>query len=249
MLNGKVAIITGGGSGMGRSAALELARSGAEVFILGRTEEKLIDTLRLAKEEKLSLHYKVCDVSDIEKVAMFLGDLTAKEICPDIVVNCAGVINVKRADGSFDNDIVFRINILGMMNVCDVAIQNMILKKRPGTIINIASIAGHDGSSDFPSYAASKGAVLSYTKSLAMKYGKNGIRANTISPGVIVTPMSYIETPNFDDYIPDLIQMHPLRRLGKPEDVAKVILFLASELSEFITGQDIVVDGGYTLRE
>ena len=234
---------------MGQSAALELASNGAEVFILGRTEEKLIDTLRLAEMEKLSLYYKVCDVSNMEEITLFFNELTTKEICPDIVVNCAGVINIKRDDGSFDNDIIFSVNILGMMNICDVAIQNMILKKKQGTIINIASIAGHDGSSDFPSYAASKGAVLSYTKSLAMKYGKNGIRVNSISPGVIVTPMSYIETPNFDDYIPELIQMHPLRRLGKPEDIAKTILFFASDLSEFITGQDIVVDGGYTLRE
>lgn len=249
MLNGKIAIVTGGGSGMGRSAALELARNGAEVFILGRTEEKLVDTLRLAEQEKMTLHYKVCDVSDIEKVTLFLSELNERGVCPDIVVNCAGIINIKREDGSFDNDIIFRVNILGMMNVCDIAIKNMISSKKQGTIINIASIAGHDGSSDFPSYAASKGAVLAYTKSLAMKYGKKGIRANTISPGVIVTPMSYAETPNFDDYIPELIQMHPLRRLGKPEDIAKVILFLASDLSEFITGQDIVVDGGYTLRE
>jgi len=249
MLNKKIAVVTGGGSGMGRSAALELARNGAEVFILGRTEEKLIDTLRLAEMENLSLYYKVCDVSNMEAVTLFFNELTIKEICPDIIVNCAGVINIKKDDGSFDNDIIFRVNILGMMNVCDIAIQNMILRKKQGTIINIASIAGHDGSSDFPSYAASKGAVLSYTKSLAMKYGKNGIRINSISPGVIVTPMSYIETPNFDDYIPELIQMHPLRRLGKPEDIAKTILFFASDLSEFITGQDIVVDGGYTLRE
>jgi len=249
MLNGKVAIVTGGGSGMGRSTALELARNRAEVFILGRTEEKLAETVEWAKQEKLGVHYKVCDVSDVNEVDAFMKELVANGVVPDIVVNCAGVINVKKEDGSFDNDIVFKVNILGMMNVCDAAIGSMILNEKSGIIINIASIAGHDGSSDFPSYAASKGAVLSYTKSLAMKYGKKGIRANTISPGVIVTPMSYIETPNFDDYIPDLIEMHPLRRLGKPEDIAKVVLFFASDLSAFITGQDIVVDGGYTLRE
>ena len=249
MLNNKTAVVTGGGSGMGQSAALELARNGADVFILGRTKEKLFDTLRIADTERLSLHYKVCDVSNLEEVNLFISELTTKEIYPDIVVNCAGVINVKKDDGSFDNDIIFKVNILGMMNMCEAVIQSMILRKKQGTIINVASIAGHDGSSDFPSYAASKGAVLSYTKSLAMKYGKNGIRVNSISPGVIVTPMSYIETPNFDDYIPELIQMHPLKRLGKPEDIAKTILFFASDLSSFITGQDIVVDGGYTLRE
>lgn len=249
MLNGKIAVVTGGGSGMGRSTALELARNRAKVFILGRTEEKLVETIKLAKQEKLELHYSVCDVSDVNRVNAFMKGLVANGVVPDIVVNCAGVINVKKDDDSFDNDIIFKVNILGMMNVCDVAIHCMISSEKSGVIINIASIAGHDGNSDFPSYAASKGAVLSYTKSLAMKYGKKGIRVNTISPGVIVTPMSYIETPNFDDYIPDLIKMHPLQRLGKPEDIAKVVLFFASDLSAFITGQDIVVDGGYTLRE
>lgn len=249
MLNGKIAVVTGGGSGMGRSTALELARNRAKVFILGRTEEKLVETMKLAEQEKLELHYNMCDVSDVNEVNVFMNGLVTNGVVPDVIVNCAGVINVKRDDGSFDNDIIFKINILGMMNVCNEAIQCMISSGKTGTIINIASIAGHDGSSDFPSYAASKGAVLSYTKSLAMKYGKKGIRSNTISPGVIVTPMSYIETPNFDDYIPDLIQMHPLQRLGKPEDIAKVVLFFASDLSAFITGQDIVVDGGYTLRE
>lgn len=249
MLSGKVAVVTGGGSGMGRSTALELARNGAEVFILGRTEEKLVETMKLAQQEKLELHYNVCDVSDVNRVNAFMKGLAAEGVVPDVVVNCAGVINVKKDDGDFDNDIIFKVNILGMMNVCDAAIQFMISGGKTGAIINIASIAGHDGSSDFPSYAASKGAVLSYTKSLAMKYGKKGIRVNSISPGVIVTPMSYIETPNFDDYIPDLIQMHPLQRLGKPEDIAKVVLFFASDLSAFVTGQDIVVDGGYTLHE
>ena len=111
---------------MGRCAALELARNGAKVFILGRTEEKLVDTLKLAEQEKMTLHYKVCDVSNMENVTLFLNELVAKEVCPDIVVNCAGVINVKKDDGSFDDDIIFRVNIMGMMNVCDAVIQKMI---------------------------------------------------------------------------------------------------------------------------
>lgn len=249
MLNGKVAIVTGGGSGMGRSAALELARHGVKVIIVGRTEKKLVETLKIAEQEALNIQYDVCDVCDKDTIGLLIEGLVKKGECPDIVVNCAGVINVKKDDGTIDDEIVLQINTLGVINVCDAVIPRMISCKKNGTIINIASIAGHDGSSSFPSYAASKGAVLAYTKSIAMKYGKHGIRANSISPGVIVTPMSYIETPNFDDYIPELIEMHPLNRLGKPEDVAKVIIFLSSDLSDFITGQDIVVDGGYTLRE
>lgn len=249
MLSGKVALVTGGGSGMGRSTAIELARNGAKVFIIGRTEEKLIGTVDMAAADSLMIHYEVCDVSDRNQVQRFIDKLANRGINPEIVVNCAGVINVKDNEGNIDDDIVFKVNIMGMMHVCNAAVQSMLANGKQGTIINIASIAGHDGSSEYLSYAASKGAVLSYSKSLAMKYGKYGIRINSISPGVIVTPMSYVETPNFDDYIPELIQMHPLRRLGKPEDIAKVALFFASDLSAFITGQDIVVDGGYTLRE
>ena len=249
MFSGKIAIVTGGGSGIGRSTALALARNGAEVIILGRTKDKLIETAELAKKENLSIYYEVCDVSESGQVEDFFKKLSEDEKCPDIIVNCAGVINVLKADGSLDDKSVLLVNVLGMMNICENAIKKIIEGGKKGTIVNIASIAGHDGNSEFPSYAASKGAVLAYTKSIAKLYGCKGIRVNSISPGVILTPMSYIETPNFDDYIPQLIQMHPLGRIGNPMDIAKVIMFLASEQSDFITGQDIIVDGGYTLRE
>ena len=118
-----------------------------------------------------------------------------------------------------------------------------------GNIINIGSIVANNGSKYFPIYSASKAGIVAFSKSIASRYGKLGIRCNIISPGVIKTPMSYIETPDFDDYIEDIENNTPLERLGNPDDIAKVALFLDSDNSLFITGQDIVVDGGYTLSQ
>ena len=127
MLNGKVALITGGGSGMGRSTALELARNRAKVIVIGRTEEKLIETVKLANEENLLLHYKMCDVSDPNAISSIFNELVVAGKCPDIVVNCAGVINVKKSNGMLNDDVVFAVNTRGLINVCDEAIQSMLL--------------------------------------------------------------------------------------------------------------------------
>lgn len=249
MLNGRTAVVTGGGSGMGQQIALLFAKEGAEVFILGRTKSKLEETVRLASRIGRSIKSVVCDVSNENEVFGFFRSLKMRGVTANVIVNCAGIINVKLPNGELDNRAVMNVNFLGTMNICDCAIKHMIENKVPGSIINIASIAGHDGSSEFHSYAASKGAILAYTKSIAMAYGSDGIRANSISPGVVVTPMSYVETPDYDDYVPEMIEMHPLGRLGKPEDVAQAALFFASDMSAWITGQDLIVDGGYTLRE
>lgn len=248
LLENSIAVISGGGSGMGQRTALEFLNQGARVFILGRTEKKLQNTVCLSGNNP-KIEYAVCDVSKKDQVERFFDSLADRGIVVNLVVNCAGVINVKKNNGEMDDETVINVNLLGTMNVCDCSIKKMIQNKIKGSVINIASIAGHDGSSEFPSYAASKGAVLAYTKSIAMIYGEYGVRINSISPGVVVTPMSYVETPNYDDYIPELISMHPLKRLGKPEDIAQTALFLASSMSDWITGQDITVDGGYTLRE
>lgn len=249
MLKGKTAIVTGGGSGIGRSIALELACNGATVYILGRTEAKLVDTVMIAKRRSLNIQYKVCDVSNANEVKTFFNELSSVGLAADIIVNNAGIICANTTDCSVGDETILRVNTIGVINICTTAINRLVSLSKPGVVVNIASLAGHNGSSEFPAYAASKGAVISYTKSLALKFGKNGIRANSISPGVIVTPMSYIETPSFDDYVPDMIAMHPLQRLGTPEDISKVVLFLVSDMSSFVTGQDIIVDGGFTLRE
>ena len=118
-----------------------------------------------------------------------------------------------------------------------------------GNIINIGSIAAQNGSKYFPIYAASKAGIITFTKSIAARFGALGIRANVISPGVIKTPMSYVETPNFDDYIETIEAKTSIGRLGTPTDIANISLFLDSKEAEFIQGTEITVDGGYTLSE
>lgn len=249
MLKGKTAVITGGGSGMGRAIAMRFLIEGANVFLLGRTEKKLIETIKLLEEVKGNIDYSVCDVSNKLQVKNSFQYILEQGTNFDIIVNCAGVINVKKANGDMDHDAVMDINFKGILNVCEIAVEYLCDFNKSASIINISSISGHNGSVGFPSYAASKGAVLAYTKSLAMKYGKNGIRVNSISPGVVVTPMSYIERPNYDECIPRLVKKHPLGRLGKPEDIADAALFFGSSMSDWITGQDLIVDGGYTLQQ
>ena len=133
--------------------------------------------------------------------------------------------------------------------MCLKVIDNWKENNIKGNIINIGSIAARNGSKYFPIYASSKGGIIAFSKSIASRYGEYGIRCNVISPGVIKTPMSYIETPNFDDYIEEIENKTPLKRLGNPQDIANVALFLANNSSYFITGQEIIVDGGYTLSQ
>jgi len=146
------------------------------------------------------------------------------------------------------NDII-NTNLKGILSICLQMIDKWREDNLKGNIINIGSIVARNGSKYFPIYSSSKAGIIAFSKSIASRYGEFEIRCNVISPGVIKTPMSYVETPNFDDYIEDIENKTPLKRLGNPNDIAKVALFLDSDNSEFITGQEIVVDGGYTLSQ
>ena len=245
MFSGKRVVVTGGGSGMGREIALEFGRRNAEVFILGRSSDKLMQTYESAKREGLGVRYSSCDVSNKEQVADYFEQFGNNP--PQIVVNAAGVINTQNADGSQDDEATMQINYFGTFHVCEKAISALVSAGMGGAIVNIASIAGINGSGKFLTYSASKGAVISYTKGLARMYGKYGIRVNAISPGVIVTPMSYVENPKFDDGMERRIQQHPVGRVGTVKDIASAAMFLASDEASFITGQNLVVDGGLTI--
>lgn len=168
------------------------------------------------------------------------------------MINCAGIISSGEEKEKYNylelNNII-DTNLKGTISMCLQIIDKWKENNTKGNIINIGSIVAKNGSKYFPIYSASKAGIIAFSKSIASRYGELGIRCNVISPGVIKTPMSYIETPDFDDYIEDIENNTPLRRLGNTEDIAKVALFLDSDNSLFITGQDIVVDGGYTLSQ
>lgn len=240
----KTALITGGNSGIGRACAITFATNNYKVYILGRNKLKL----ETVKKLNSNIDYIECDIQNKLK----LQEVINKIENIDVLINCAGIINSSEEEKFLDLetlDYVLDINLKGTITTSLLTIEKMINNNVKGTIINISSIAAHNGSKYFPIYSASKGGIISFTKSIASRYGEKGIRCNVISPGVIKTPMSYIETPNFDDYIEEISTNTPLGRLGEPSDIANVALFLSSNQSNFITGQEIIVDGGYTLSQ
>ncbi len=241
----KKVLITGGGTGIGKAIAKAFYEKGYEVYILGRRKEKLEE---VCNDTNNSINYFICDISNNNDIKQIINELNNI----DTLINCAGIISSGEEKEKYDylelNNII-DTNLKGTISMCLQMVDKWKENNIKGNIINIGSIVANNGSKYFPIYSASKAGIIAFSKSIASRYGELGIRCNVISPGVIKTPMSYIETPDFDDYIEDIENNTPLGRLGNPDDIAKVALFLDSENSLFITGQDIIVDGGYTLSQ
>lgn len=244
-MKNKVVLITGGGTGIGEAIAIAFCKNGYDVYILGRRKEKLE---KVCNDSDNLINYFVCDINDHNSIKQILNKIDRV----DTLINCAGIISSGEESEKYNyteiNDII-NTNLKGTLSICLQMVDKWKNDNAKGNIINIGSIAGKNGSKYFPLYSSSKAGIIAFSKSIASRYGESGIRCNVISPGVIKTPMSYVETPNFDDYIEDIENKTPLKRLGTPSDIAKVALFLDSDNSEFITGQEIVVDGGYTLSQ
>lgn len=241
----KRVLITGGGTGIGEAIAKLFCKEGYKVYILGRRKEKLE---KVHKDTNNLIDYFVCDINNANDVKKIINQIDRI----DTLINCAGIISSGEESEKYDclelNDII-NTNLKSILSISLQMIDKCKENNIKGNIINIGSIAARNGSKYFPIYSSSKAGIIAFSKSIASRYGEYGIRCNVISPGVIKTPMSYVETPNFDDYIEEIENKTPLKRLGNPNDIAKVALFLDSCNSEFITGQEIVVDGGYTLSQ
>lgn len=244
-MKNKAVLITGGGTGIGEAIAITFCKNGYDVYILGRRKEKLE---KVCNDSDNLINYFMCDINDNNSIKQIVNKIDRV----DTLINCAGIISSGEESEKYDyvelNDII-NANLKGTLSICLQMIDKWKDGNIKGNIINIGSIAAKNGSKYFPIYSSSKAGIIAFSKSIASRYGEFGIRCNVISPGVIKTPMSYVETPNFDDYIEDIENKTPLKRLGTPSDIAKVALFLDSDNSEFITGQEIVVDGGYTLSQ
>lgn len=245
-LKNKVAIITGGTSGIGLATAKLFLKEGAKVVIVGRDAKK-------AKNLNKNLHFIEGDVSKEEDVEKIIKDSYKKFGKIDILFNNAGIEfsgNVCDTK-SEDWNKVIDINLKGVFYGCKYAVPFMKKNKNGGTIINTSSVAGLVGFENLSAYCASKGGVTNLTRQVALDFAKDNIRVNCICPGAIDTPMitEYLKkVPNKKQAKEGLKNMHPLGRMGKPEEVANAVLFLASEESSFITGQAIAVDGGFTAR-
>lgn len=244
-LKGKVAIVTGGGRGIGQVVAVGLAKAGAEVVILSRSGAD--ETIRLIEESGGKAYYLRCDVTVEKDVDAALSEIMKRSGSIDVVFNNAGICIHKP---TFDTTIeefrqVIDCNLTGEFIVCRAAGKIMIENKIKGSIINMASMSGTI--CNVPqwqcSYNASKAAVIHMTRSLAAEWAETGVRVNSLSPGYIATPMS-VDTPQElkDAWIP-LIPMH---RMGNPEELIPPVLYLASPASGYTSGSDVIVDGCYT---
>lgn len=239
----KTVIVTGASKGIGRAVAKEFAKNGYNVVICYNHSVSAAQDL-LAEVSGITRAIAVrVDVSKEDEVQNMI-DITKKTFGTiDVLVNCAGVSDTRLLIDSTkeDYDFVFDTNMRGTYNTCKLVGREM-LSNQSGKIINISSIWGVLGGSCESVYSASKGAIIAFTKALAKEFGPNGINVNAVAPGFIQTDMTKNVTKEIKQEIMD---NSSLGRLGTPEDVAGVVSFLASEKSNFITGQVISVDGGW----
>lgn len=253
-VEGKVVAITGGGDGIGRACMKLFAQEGAKVFGIGRTPSKLEKVIAEVKTAGGSAAAASADLSKSEDAQRAFSALMEKFGRIDILVNCAGV-GYNLQDGSMNETTttsapqwrnVIQTNLDSVFHMCQQAIPRM-REQGGGAIVNLASIYGLAGAPDAHAYTASKGAIINYTRSLAVTYAKDNIRSNAVCPGFVDTGMVASVMHWFDD--PALAEsISPARRAGTPEEIAYACLYLASDESSYCNGSILVADGGSTAR-
>jgi 3-oxoacyl-[acyl-carrier protein] reductase len=241
-LKDRVSLITGAARGIGREIALALAREGSDIVVCDVDLEAAQGTQKeIEALGRRAMSFKV-DVTNLGQIDDMVNLILDKFTKIDILVNNAGITkdNLILRMSEEDWDRVLSVNLKGAFN-CMKAVSRHMLKKRYGKIINVASIIGIIGNAGQANYAASKGGLIALTKSLAKELASRNINVNAVAPGFIDTPMT-AKLP--EDYKKQMLENIPMRRFGKPQDVAEVCLFLAGPDSDYMTGQVIVVDGG-----
>lgn len=244
-LEGKNAIVTGSAQGIGKAIALKLAQAGANIVISDINEEKGNETVKEIENLGRKSVFVKSDVSKEENAKQLIDETVKTLGSIDILVNNAGItrdtllMRMKEQDW----DLVISINLKGVFNCIKAAIRPM-MKQRTGKIVNMASIIGIMGNAGQANYAASKAGVIALTKSTAKEVASRGINVNAIAPGFIQTAMTDAIPESEKTKYQELI---PLGRLGTTDDIANATLFLSSEMSDYITGQTIVVDGGMVM--
>jgi len=244
-LKGKTALITGGARGIGRAIALTFAREGADIVVADVNLEvagKTASEIEAMGRGALALEM---DVTDYQKVEEGINKILDKFGKVDILVNNAGITkdNLLLRMSQAEWDAVINVNLKGTFN-CIKAVSKPMVKQRSGRIISIASIIGLMGNWGQANYAASKAGIIALTKTVAKELASRNINANAVAPGFIQTDMT-AKLP--EDVKAKMMEAIPVAKLGTPEDVANVCLFLASEESSYITGQTITVDGGMVM--
>jgi len=246
MLEGKVVLVTGGARGIGRAITLELAKSGADVAFTYRSSAKLVDSLvsevKTMGRKAIAIEADATSMSSAQQV---IEKVVAEFKRLDILVNNAGITkdNIIVRMSEEDWDAVITTNLKSVFNYTKAAARVM-MGQRYGRIINISSVVGLHGNAGQSNYSASKAGIIGFTKSIAKELASRNILVNAVAPGYIETDMTAALTDDQRKAVTDTI---PLKRVAKPEEVARVVRFLASPDSDYVTGQVISVDGGMSV--
>lgn len=248
-LSGKVAIVTGGSSGIGKATAIAFAREGAKVVVASRREKEGQETVKQVQSAGSEGFFIKTDVSKETDVSAMVEKTIATYGHLDYAFNNAGIEQiptplVEQTEETFDQ--VMDINVKGVWLCMKHQIPQMLVSGG-GAIVNMSSIAGMIGAPGLPIYVASKHAVLGLTKSVALEYAKEGIRINAVCPGMIETDLLDRAFAN-QEVKERLIAMHPIGRVGKPEEIAEAVVWLCSDKASFVTGQSLPLDGGYVAQ-
>ena len=245
LLNDKVAVVTGAGRGIGRAVAIAYAKMGANVVCVSRTQEnstKVATEIEALGQKSWAFAVDVSDTSSVESSAKNILEATGRV---DILVNNAGVTrdNLLMRMSEEEWDTVINTNLKGVFNFTK-AFTRPFMKQRSGRIINISSVIGLIGNAGQSNYAASKAALIGFTKSVAKELAPRGVTANAIAPGFIETDMTAV----LDEKVRgDIIDRIPMNRFGSPEDIANTAIFLALESTNYMTGQVLTIDGGMVM--
>ena len=245
-LKDKIAIVTGAGSGIGRACALALIREGAHVVLVGRRKDRIEEVAREAGGSALPLAADVSKRAEIERVIERTVNAFGGV---NVLVNNAGILYPGTAEQITEQqwDETFNTNVRGLWLLSCAVLPHM-RKAGGGSIINMASVLGINGARNRAAYAASKGAVVLLTKCMAIDHGRENIRVNAICPSFVETELTatYLKNvPDPDAVRGERIRVHPIGRLGQPEDMAGLTVYLASDESSWVTGAVFPVDGGY----
>jgi len=245
-LKGKVAIVTGAGTGIGRACAAALAREGAGVALVGRRMEKLEATAREIGAAALTI---AADVSRKEDIGRVLDQTVARFGAVNVLLNNAGILHPGTVEQISEAqwDETFNLNVRGLWLLSRAVLPHM-REAGGGSIINVASVLGINGARNRAAYAPSKGAVVLLTKCMAIDHGHENIRVNAICPSFVETDLTAAvvnQAPDPQAVRRERIAAHPLGRLGQPEDIAGLTVYLASDESSWVTGTVLPVDGGY----
>jgi NAD(P)-dependent dehydrogenase (short-subunit alcohol dehydrogenase family) len=248
LLEGKVAVITGAASGIGRASAVLFAREGAKVVIADVQDDKLAETLKLVKDaggEAVAMRCDVAKAADTEALVAKAVSTYGRLDCAYNNAGVAGAMNDRIGDSDEKNfDFTIDINLKGVFLCMKAQINQFLKQGGGGAIVNTASLAGLVGVRRGAAYGASKHGVIAYTKGAALEYATKGIRVNAVCPGGIETPMLEEIMGKSERAMKAMIDMEPVHRLGKPEEIAEAACWLLCDRASFVTGVAMPVDGG-----